>query len=291
MTQDTPTTKGIDLADVLSAKAGHQNLLVAKTDIENVYIAVGTSAQNGVEVRTIDLTAEARTIESDHPARASGERMVADLDSFLAELERRPLPEGTGTLYGSYSSGRVTALYNDHGPADDRDSAGHRDDKLTLSLRPDEDWSAWHNLSGKMFGQEEFGDHIEQLLHTITDPDQADLMEVIDSVRASTSGEFESRINRADGAQRLTYNVEHQTTAGRTRELEVPQTITLQLRPWEGHIETYEVSAWFRLRVSQGKLTLGIRLKPTRQTLRNAWQDVTQKVATATGRPVYAAHS
>lgn len=285
---DRPAAIGIDH---LAAKAGRQQLVVAKTSVPDVLVAVGTTADNGLQVEKIDLTAESLTAQARRPARASGSRTVADLDSFLAELKRRPLPADSGTLWGCAQSGTITAIYNDHGDSEDDDSAGHRDDSLTMVLKKDDDWKAWHELSGKLFSQEDFGDKIEELLHTITRPDQADLMEVIDSVRSSSSGEFESRISRADGAQRLTYNVEHQTTAGRTRELEVPQTISMDLRPWDGHVETYPVDAWFRLRIVQGKLTLGVKLKPTRQLLRTAWLDVTDKVKDAAGRPVYSAES
>jgi hypothetical protein len=250
-------------------------------------VAVGTTAEHGLQVETVDLGEVARLEEATNPPRATGTRKVSDLDSFLAELERRPLPQASGTIWGDATTGTIKAVYNDHGDHDTGD-AGHRDDCLQLQLKQDEDWAAWHTLSGQLLPQDAFGDKIEELLHTVTSPDQADLMEVIDSVRSSSQGEFESRINRADGAQKLTYNVEHTTTAGRTRELEVPQTISLSLRPWEGHEQLYPVEAWFRLRVLQGKLTLGIKLKPTRQTLRSAWSDVTSKVEDAATTPVYA---
>jgi hypothetical protein len=78
------------------------------------------------------------------------------------------------------------------------------------------------------------------------------------------------------------------TKAGRTGQLEVPQTVQLELRPWEGHPQTYRVDAWFRLSVSEGSLRLAIKLKPTRQIVREAWADLTAGVIAATGKPVYA---
>lgn len=218
------------------------------------------------------------------PWRVRGERGVTDVESFLAELVRRPLPETAGTLWGNAEAGVITAVYNDHVG----DSAAWRDDVLGMKLRMDGDWVSWHNLSGKFAPQTEFGDAIEELLHTVVDPDQAELLEIIDSIRASSKGEFESAIVRATDAQRLTYNTEVSATAGRTGQLEVPKTISLELRPWEGHEQTYRVDAWFRLKVDGGQLRLAVKLKPTRQIIRTAWVDLTTKVTDATGKYVYA---
>ncbi|BBZ09820.1 MULTISPECIES: DUF2303 family protein [Mycobacterium] len=256
-----------------------QIVIVRKPDEPRVSWAVGTTAEHGMQVYEI----VAREDLLPNPYRVSGTRTVAELDSFLDELERRPLAS-EGTLWGNAQRGRLTAIYNDHRG----DTAGWRDDRLELQLAADEDWTAWHALSGKYFRQEEFGDKVEELLHTVTSPDQAELLEVIDSVRASSKGEFESGIERANGGQRLVYKQEHTVKAGRTGQLEVPQIIGLELRPWEGHHETYPVDGYFRVRVSDGDLFLAIKLKPTRQILRKAWFDLAAKVIEQTGKPVYA---
>lgn len=255
--------------------------------------AISVTEQHGLQVEDIEFDPQEI---NPHPYRTSGERTVADLDSLLAELERRPLA-AAGTIWGNASRGRLTAIYNDHRVPDDSDEddgytgediPGWRDDKLTLALAPDEDWTAWHNLSGRYFLQGEFGDKIEELLHTVTSPDQAELLEVIDSIRASTAGEFESAIERSNGSQKLTYKQEHTLKAGRTGQLEIPQTLTLELRPWENHPETYDVHAYFRTRVENGHLTLAVKLKPTRQIVRDAWHAVTASVAGQTGKVVLA---
>lgn len=257
-------------ADVIDGILPHQRHAIAVTE------------EHGLQVHDINIDPESFP----NPVRVTGERRVSDLDSFLAELNRRPLP-AEGTLWGQALAGRLTAVYNDH-DGDVTKAAGWRDDKLVLALTPDEDWKAWHAMSGTYYSQNEFGDRVEELLHTVLNPDQAELLEVIDSIRASTSGEFESRIERANGGQKLTYKQEHSVTAGRAGQLEVPQTITLELRPWENHPQTYHVEAYFRTRVNAGNLGIAIKLKPTRQIVREAWQAVTSAVYDGTQKPVYA---
>lgn len=253
---------------------------ILDTELDHLKFAVAVTEKHGLQVNKLELPEDQ---VSTNPFRARGERTVADLDSFLGELERRPLDDA-GTLWGNADRGVLTAVYNDH----TTDDAGWRDDKLTLSLTKDPDWAAWHAMSGQPFSQNQFGDKIEELLHTVLDPDQATLLEVIDSIRASTSGEFESKIERANGGQQLVYKQEHNVSAGRTGQLEVPQTITLKLRPWEGHPETYEVEAYFRTRVKEGSLALSVKLKPTQQILRDAWYVVTTAAAGQAAKSVYA---
>jgi uncharacterized protein YfdQ (DUF2303 family) len=242
---------------------------------------IALDVDHGLQVHTLDEEAH-----QPFPRRSKGTRNVAELDSFLAELHRRPLDEH-GTLWGTAATGKLTAIYNDH----DVNSmiGGWRDDTLALQLKQDPDWAAWHAMSGKYFRQVDFGDQVEELLHTVIDPDQAELLEVIDSVRASTKGEFQSSINRANGAQTVVFNTEISTTAGKaTNTLEVPQFVTLRLRPWEGHPTTYDIQAYFRLKVDSGNLALTIKLKPTRQILREAWDEITRTVTEIVNKPVYA---
>lgn len=252
-------------------------------DSETPYVrhVLALTEEGGLVVQRIDEEADQL-----FPRRSKGERVVSELDSFLAELSRRPLDE-RGTLWGSANAGKLSAVYNDHDVTPY--IGGWRDDKLTLQLKPDPDWAQWHTISGKYYGQSDFGDIVEELLHTVVNPDQAELLEIIDSVRASSKGQFESSISRANGAQKLTYNTEISATAGKaTTQLEVPQFVTLRLRPWDGHPTNYDVEAYFRLKIENGRLLLTIKLKPTRQIVREAWDEITATVASEIDKPVYA---
>lgn len=242
---------------------------------------VAVTEEHGLQIDTID---EHNVMPM--PYRASDTRTVSELVSFLDELTRRPLTPGASTLWGDYTTGTVTAVYNEH----TSETAGWRDDLLTLQLATDPDWAAWQKISGKWFPQADFGDVIEELLHTVIAPDQADLYEIIHSIRATSSAQFESRIDRSVSAQQLTYTEDIRAAAGgkSTGKLEVPKTITLRLRPWEGHIETYDIDAWFRLHVSAGDLKLTVKLKPHQQILRMAWADMITKIVAHDGIPVLA---
>lgn len=257
---------------------------VISTGEPHTSVAIAVTNERGLEVSKIIDDEDAYL----QPWRPRGTRTVTEMESFLAELKRRPLPEATGTLWGNAERGTIQAIYNDHA-GEDSVAAGWRDDILALKLKADPDWVAWHQLSEKYMGQIAFGDAIEELRHTISSPDQADLLEVINSVRTSINGEFESNLDRANGSQKLAYKKEVNAKAGAVgRELEVPQTITLSLRPWDGHPTLYEVHAYFRLNVTEGQLKLAVKLFPTREIVRQAWAEVTAKVTADVGKPVFA---
>lgn len=284
MTTSTPSERAIFVDD-----DGPQKLVyVTSEDTPGIQpgiaVLAATTREKGLEYSLVDLR---EFIPGITASAEAGTRLVTDVPSFLAELDRYPIGvenNGYGTLWGDETKGTVVAVYNDH----HLDGAGLRDNRLALELRPDSDWVAWHRLSGKYLAQEEFGDAIEELLHTIIAPDQAELLEVIDSIRATSKGHFESRISRADGAQQIEFSEEVSSTAGRNGQLEVPKTIAIAIRPWEG-LEPREVQAWFRLRVVNGSLLLAVKLKPTRQILREAWSDVVAQIENhLDGKPVLA---
>ena len=255
---------------------------IIDSPIGHLRYAISVTDGHGLQTHVLDEHSQLL-----RPHRVQGTRTVSELVSLLDELVRRPVTPGYSTVWGDYTTGTVTAVYNEHVD----DLAGWRDDLLTLQLSTDPDWAAWQQISGKWFtSQTEFGDIIEELLHTVISPDQAELYEIIHSIRATSSAQFESRIDRSVSAQNLTYTEEIKSSAGgkSTGKLEVPKTITLQLRPWEGHVETYDIEAWFRLQVSHGQLGLSIKLKPTQQILRKAWADMITKISAQTEIPVLA---
>lgn len=253
---------------------------IIATPVEGLAYVAAATGHNGLQVETIDYR---KDLPGDRPLRISDSRAVAEVQSFKDELTRKPLVAHS-TIWASESKALVTAIYDDH----TNDKPGYREDRLHLQLKPDEEWLRWHAISGKFMSQEEFGDVIEELLHTVVRPDQADLMEVIESVRVSSGTTFESGVRRSDGQIQLSYREESTTRAGQAGDLEVPQTITVAIKPWEGITQRYQVEAWFRTRVNNGSLSLAIKLKPTRPVLLAAWADLRLDLATFAERPVLA---
>lgn len=248
---------------------------------------IAANGENGLEARVIDVRAEAPNA---FPPRTVNDRIVTDTASFLAEINRRPLIESLSTVWGNRQKGEITAVYDELPGAAISDYT-RRGDRLTLRFVPDPDWATLGRTADAAFhGQDDFGDMIEAAGHLITSHPAAELMEIVDSVRTSSKGSFESRIKRDTGTQYLTYSEEVSAKAGSsTKPLEVPREITLSARPFEDY-PLVEVKCWLRLRVNQGALGLGLFPQPYQHLVRDAWTHVTTELAEKLGVPVYAAN-
>lgn len=257
----------------LDAKAAwDRNVTIVRTDVNGLMFAVAATGERGVQVQAIDYRSDID--EQDGRPYIDGTRSVRSVGSFLDELGRRPLDPARSTLTAQEAARQITAVYDDHVNG----RAGRQVDKLRLELKLHEDWAAWHKFSGARFDQQAFGDLLEELIHNVVVPAQADLLEVVDTIRMSSNATFEGSINRANGSQSVVYKEENTATAGAARTLAVPQTITLRLPVFEGYPVEYEVQAWFRIATSDGKLRLSVKLKPTRRVYLAAWADVQQEI-------------
>lgn len=251
-----------------------------------LYLATA-NGENGLETQVVDVRGE---VPAAYPPRSIHDRVVTDTASFAAEIARRPLIERVSTVWGNRQKGEITAVY-DELIADAAANYTRRGDRLILRFVPDPDWATLgRTADGAFHGQDEFGDMIEAAGHLITSHPAAELMEIVDSVRTSSKGSFESRIRRDTGTQYLTYSEEVSAKAGSsTKPLEVPREITLSARPFEDY-PLVEVKCWLRLRVNQGALGLGLFPQPYQHLVRDAWTHVTTELAEKLGVPVYAAN-
>ena len=265
----------------------HATELIDEPASDGPLYLVTANGDGGLQFNVIDVRAEAPNA---FPPRIVNDRIVTDTASFLAEINRRPLIESLSTVWGNRQKGEITAVYDELPGAAISDYT-RRGDRLTLRFVPDPDWATLGRTADAAFhGQDEFGDMIEAAGHLITSHPAAELMEIVDSVRTSSKGSFESRIKRDTGTQYLTYSEEVSAKAGSsTKPLEVPREITLSARPFEDY-PLVEVKCWLRLRVNQGALGLGLFPQPYQHLVRDAWTHVTTELAEKLGVPVYAAN-
>lgn len=252
-----------------------------------IYLVTANGSE-GLETKVVDVRGEAPDA---FPPRAVANRVVTDTDSFVAEITRRPLSEGQSTVWGNRERGEIVAVYDELQSFANMDYT-NRADRLVLKFVDDPDWATlFRAADAKFHTQEEFGDLIEAAGHLFQSHQAADLVEIIDSIRSSSSGKFESKIRRDTGSQHLTYSEEVSATAGTaSKPLEVPREVTLAARPFEDY-PLVQVECWLRLRVQQGNLGLGLFPKPYKHLVRDAWKVVTGGIADKLKVPVYAANT
>lgn len=250
---------------------------------------VAANTPQGLTVDVVDIVDQAPEA---FPPRDPAERTVTDQASWLNELKRRPFVDSTtGTVWANRERGTVTAVYDELHP-DPTDPYTRRRDRLTLRFVPHPDWQTAMNIAnGTYFSQGDFGDLLESAGHLIVSHAAADLLEIVDTIRASTKGSFESKIHRATGSQTVSYSEEVSARAGgtATKQLEVPREVTLRVAKYEDY-PPLELKCWLRLRVGNGSLGLALVPQPYAHTIRDAWETVLEHLADESGYTIYSSN-
>lgn len=234
-------------------------------------IAAVYTVPDGYTTFTVDLEALRAPYRSG-PDRPRGSYTVRDVRSFLSYYAKHA--ENEAEIWVSPT--QITAVL-DATPAvgEDGDTGtrweGHR---LTLELQPSTEWTRWSRVSGKLFGQEEFAEFLEDAAADVVAPDMATILETVQSLVATTKVEFESAYRTSDGQRAFKYKETMAAKAGQKGELEIPERIMLALRVYEGQERT-DIPARFRFRLNGDQLRLGVIIDRMPEVLEAALYDVT----------------
>lgn len=263
---------------------------------------------------TVDSDGEARLVDVEafraHPRRTVATRQFADVPSLLAYLQRhdpRPMEadssgntilghpsrfsedfgaadpdEGPVTVWASEKSRSVTAVLDDS-TASTPGWGGHR---ATVTMERDEDWVKWVNRNNQLMSQEPAAEFIEDLVHTIVEPDAADLLEIVSTLQIHRQMVVGRTVRLSSGETQISYSDEDAATAGRAGQatLTVPNRIVLSVPVFVGAAPV-EVSARFRYRQVGRELKVAYVIDRLRLVEREAFAAVVAQIADA-GRPV-----
>jgi uncharacterized protein YfdQ (DUF2303 family) len=266
------------IADLAEEAGARKVITLVEDRVAAVVLADGQS------LHKIDLDFYAET-----PARKTGAVKLTDADSFVEYVGRHTEARGT-TQWADLDQARIIAVLDDHekgGATGEGESfAGWGQHRATLQLQKTKDWQHWTKLDGQYVGQKQFAEHIEDGIDAVHVPTPAEMLEVAQTFHAKSGVNFISS-QQLSGEVEFTFEETVKAKAGQKGTLDVPQRFELALAPFEG-TDPYRVDARFRFRLVNGELTLGYRLIRPDRALKSAFDDVVQKVASASGLPVMA---
>lgn len=203
------------------------------------------------------ITGDASVVEADKfgeaPRGTTGKVRLETRDDFKKYVERHDNPEST-TLWVN-RAGALVAVLDDHeqsGPA-----WGHHRAECALQFTPE--WKHWVERDGSWFEQMEFAEHIEAGLKEIIDPPAADMLEIAQSIEASSTAIFKRSERIDNGLVGIQYEEGQSASAGQSGRLEIPTEFTLQLAPFIGE-DAVEMKARFRYRIKGTSLVLAYAL-------------------------------
>jgi uncharacterized protein YfdQ (DUF2303 family) len=203
----------------------------------------------GYKVEQVDLE-KLRARYRVHPARKTGRVDVLTVASLLAYHAKHASPHAEIWVA---NTGVVEDVLDAHAQGE----PNWQEHRAVLHLTHSSEWVRWTKMSGQLYRQEAFADLLEAGAADVLDPDMATMLEVASSLEATTKAEFKSAYRTSDGQRAFRYEETVNAKAGQRGELEIPSTITLRLRCYEGQ-EPAAVIARFRYRITNEALTLGI---------------------------------
>lgn len=257
---DTTTVEHISETDALAdiVEAAHEPIY---TDAGEKFMVVREHIANGSDrVVVVDLASEHER-HSDRPFRTRRTTTLGDVDSFLAYLARYWRPDESV----AYRTGqlRVVAIV-DGDPVGIDGVAAWGSHKAALTLRLSDRLTPWRENDRQLLAQQSFVEFLEDHIGDVTDPDAADLIELVQWLSGHTQTSWSSAISTKDGARRLTWE-ESMTAGGKVRQggsQDIPGEMTIRVPLFQNDRapEYVDIAARLRIRVRDGQVRLGFIL-------------------------------
>ncbi|WP_396586435.1 YfdQ family protein [Bermanella sp. R86510] len=139
------------------------------------------------------------------------------------------------------------------------------------------EWSKWLNSDGEKMDQVNFALFIEDNIKEIIEPAGAEMLEIATSLQAKNNVSFKSATRLDNGETQFDYREDIESSAGANGQLNIPTEIKLALKPFQGS-ETYNVTARFRYRITQGQLIMWYDIVRPHAIIEDATNDAFEKV-------------
>jgi uncharacterized protein YfdQ (DUF2303 family) len=148
--------------------------------------------------------------------------------------------------------------------------------------------NAWLLQAGQAMTQEGFANFLEDRLLDIFEPDAATLLEVAQSIEATTKSEFKSHRRLDNGSVALAYTEMVDGRAGARGDLEIPRLFKLRLAMFAiDALEPVELVVRLKYRIESGKLTLWFQLTQLEEIIAEEARQILDAISLATGILVY----
>lgn len=236
-------------------------------------------------VDVLDDVLAARDKRADSPTRRKGKSTHTELASFIECVNR--FQEKRSTIWADIDSLRLVAVFNYHPSGADPRKAGWCDHRAEYTAPRSPEWIAWTNAEGRSMSSEDFAEFIEQRMDDLTDGEgcvaPVGLLEVARNLQIHTKGVFLKKVNPETGEFHMIAKEEHD----KETSTKIPRKFALALRVFEGG-EQYRVEARIQFRCREGRAVFSYTLKRRAEIVRDAFQDVRDKVAAETKLTVFA---
>jgi uncharacterized protein YfdQ (DUF2303 family) len=210
------------------------------------------------------------------PRRKEGTYKVHDAQSLVEYLAKHH--DADTEVWADAVAAKIVGVLDAHEQTDGSiPGARHEQHRVEYSVLLTDAWKAWQTYDGKLLDQSTLAEHFEARSIDIVKPAAADMLELAQSFRATTSSSFESSKRLSDGQRQFEHRETIDAQAGKKGQLTIPEIFELGLKPFEG-AEGFKVTARFRYRITDGVLRIGYKLDRPEDVLRQAFLTVVDNV-------------
>lgn len=281
--EETRKTETDALAAILSDAA--QGPQILKTEDGRTF----AFTPKGVELEELTRDNVLPSLLPDHIRQAVKVETVQSLADYLNRF-KTPLT----SIFGEIARDRVVAVIDYHVPprppqnegeaprADVLGGAMFADHRVTLDLVQSVEFKTWTQASGKMMSQLDFARFLEENAADIIAPSGADLLEVARDLHAVRKVDFRKAVRTSTAVENFEYS--DQTEAKTTGGVEIPTKFLIAIPVYFGEVPV-NMSAFLRWNLSDGQLSLGIKLHRLEHIRQAEFTRLVEAVAQATALP------
>lgn len=212
------------------------------------------------------------------PDRRRGNMHASTVQTFVDLVQDAENP----ALRIYSNDGELDCVVNDH----TGHAAGHGDHLILYRPHQTVEHRAIVEHSGEWMTQHDLLELLEEIGHTVVEPPQADMMELVQSFEASTEAKFRSGERLKDGSRQLLYAEDTTASAGGGTVV-IPDEITFHCQAFRRMDHELNLTASFRYRIREGVLTLRYLVRHLDQRLDELHDLAIGETEAATGMTVH----
>lgn len=258
------------LQAVLAAAALREPIQRGEDGREWLIVPPGFRAEDVTDPDRVPMTAPRATV------------IVDDRASLTAYTNRHSF-KGHSVIFADYDTGTITTRLDWHptaATATAHNMNGPDRHRVTLKLRPSEEWARWNAAAGKMHPQATFARFLEENATDILLPEPAIFIELARDMEAVADRSFTSRTRLSNGDSEFRFSEDSRVVGTVT----VPESFTLRIPLYQGEAPE-DLRALFRWKADKEGLTFGFVWHRAEYMRQARFQQIAAQAADETGLP------
>lgn len=222
------------------------------------------------------------------PSFVTAAEVVIEPISFIDYI--RTFKSPTAICKASLGGNQIVAYLDYHGAAQTGVAVGAVPNRLqhtvTLMCPFDRDYAKWRKaFNGGKFDQRELAEFIEDMIHTISEPAAADLLEAVADLNIDRQVRFKSVRNERNGNLSIAYEEMDAASPGQGT-ISLPEHIVIVLPIFQGAVAV-QLKVRLRYRLDKGAIVFLMSVPGLDNEERIAFRSIGEKVREDTNTPVF----